>query len=150
MRRDSLERVNNVLAMADRPLTSTELRKATGLSTNTLNVALRELGAQRLHDHYPVKWIKGTGPIDSKLSSVGLADGAQVLVDQIIYDNTVERWESGRMKFGNNLLNIHIEKDSDPAKLAEQFASGASVLASISLALQQVQKDPDWYEKLVH
>jgi hypothetical protein len=150
MRKDSVQRVKDALDLSAGPLSLVDLRKSTGLSPNTLTMALSELGAKKLTDHYPFRWIKGTGQVDNTMSTVGLADGDQMLVDRLTYDNPVERWETGRMKFGNNVLGLRIDKDSDPVKLAEQFASGAAVLASISLALQNVKKDPDWYEKLVH
>lgn len=150
MRQESLQRVKDALELSAGPLRLVDLIKSTGLSPNTVTLALSQLGAQRLSTHSPVRWIKGTGQVDNVMSTIGKADGDQVLIDRVTYEDPAERWEAGRMKFVSSVQGLKIAKDADPAVLAAQFAAGAAVLAAISLALQTVQKDPDWYEKLVH
>jgi hypothetical protein len=148
MRQSSLQRVRDVLDTSAGPLTSTELRKATGLSVNTLNVALRELGARKLTEHYPTKWIKGAG--QGKLPAIGKADGDQVLVDLLVRDNWPAIWENRGQTIGSTVGALQLTSASDPKELAAQFSQAAASLASLALALQNVQNDPDWYQKLVH
>jgi hypothetical protein len=146
MRQSSLHKVRDVLDGAAGPLTLAALRAETELSANTISLALSELGAKRLGEFSPVKWIKG----ESKIPALGKTDGSQVLVELRLRENWPALWEQRGQAIGNAVAALQIGVNADPVKLASDFTEIASSLASVALAIQSVQNDPDWYQKLVH
>lgn len=142
MRKDSLDRVEKALDKG--PQTVSQLIKTTALSVQTVTQALAELGAERTNE-WPARWTKGDSA--SRIPNLGTSED-QARVDVIRDPHWVDRWDRGRLRFGNDILGLTIKPHDKPDKLARTFAEGAAILASIALHLQEVQDDPDWFAQL--
>lgn len=149
MRQYNLDAVSALLQNASKPITSSEIIAETGLSSHTVTVALGQLGAIS-NGNWPKGWIKPAPPVDAVVSIAPPGTGTvQVeLRPTMQSEDWVTRWERARPSFLQHVISLDIKKRSNPKDLAEAFAAGASVLASIGVALQEVQDDPDWYAKL--
>jgi hypothetical protein len=148
MRQISLDKVENVVRSADKPVSVGQIVAQTNLSSQTVTLALSELGAVALLGHSPKTYILTGDTASRTLPTVGVGTGKSVIVDLIEEPNWIGRWDRSRMRFGNNVLALHLNETSNPAEMAKHFAEAASALASLAYALTTVQGDPDWYEKM--
>ncbi len=149
MRHDTLRTVATTLHALG-PSTVRDLAQTAGLAYNTVKHALTELGASKLSNTFPAEWMLDLGTVDEalfqppgpKLSKTT----SSTAVDLVQSDDWVSRWDALRPKFGATISHLAIDPAADPGKLAEDFAKGASTLASIAYALRQVENLPEWFE----
>lgn len=143
MRQDSLEMVKEILDTG-KYVTIKQIREKTGLSVNTIYTALATLNARSHRDAYPVLW---TAAVDIDTTE-SIAQTKNVVLVDLDCTNIIQRWSKGRLKFGNDVMTLTVDPEDDPEELANHFAIGASILASMAVKLRSVQDKPDWYELL--
>lgn len=134
------------------PASVRTISNTAGVSYNTVKNALGPLKALPIEDRWPTEWMLDMTEVDDTLFQPAppkLSKSATTTtVDIVTVDNWVERWESTRSRFGSTIGRIKLEPDNDPSQLAEDFAKGASTLASLAHALRQVEDKPEWFELL--
>jgi len=133
------------------PRTIPDLAKRTGLAYNTVKTALERMKASPIEGSYPAKWQldgKPSAEIETATVRIGKKQDLDVTVSISTHADWIDRWNAARKTFGQSVMMMAIDHDSDPAKLSAEFAAGASSFAGLAFAIQQVQDRPDWYELL--
>lgn len=137
--------VMRMLARQGKPMTITQLSEIFNKSYNTIKRALERGGAVQVGQTHPKVF---TIPELYEPERVVGNHREVVSVKYALMQPQIPRWNENRAKFSKNLAAIHITEDDDPAKLAEQFASAAAVLASLAYDIQMSMEYVDWFEKL--
>ena len=149
MRHDTLRLVATTLQTIG-PATVRDVATTAGLAYNTVKTALMVLSAALVPNTYPAEWEIDLANVDASLFQAPgpklTKTASTTSVDLVQSDGWVPRWDALRPKFGVTISHLAIDPAVDPGKLAEDFAKGASTLASIAYALRQVENQPEWFE----
>ena len=137
--------VMRMLKRQAKPMSITQLSNAIGKSYNTVKRALELGGAVKVDGSYPMLFTVSELYTPERVIGSS-ADTVQVpFVD---HSPVVSRWNDSRKKFASALGQLEIKPDSDPDKLASDFTTAATTLASIAHAIAEAKRGPDWYAVL--
>lgn len=137
--------VMRLLNRQGKPMTISQLSAITGKSYNTVKRALSMGGAVQVEGSYPKVF---TTPDQYEPERV-VGDSYEVVrVPYVDHHPVVARWNGAREQFAANLARIEITANTDPDKLARDFAAAATTLASIAYAVGEAKRGPDWFAVL--
>lgn len=141
----TLNAVRRTMHRLNRPVRVVELVSILQKSDPTIRHALSQLGAVEDKSVWPRVW---SLPDDAHPLRIITNSDDTVTVKYSLLEPQVPRWNESRAKFARNLAAIEISPESDPALVAEQLQSAASVLASLSYDILQSMDYVDWFVKL--
>lgn len=142
MRSRSLQQIVAVLIPG--PADALKISHVTGLSYSTVRRGLDELGATRVPNTWPIEWKIDTSQIARPEPELGEGD-MRVSIPIRESDDWPQRWEAAREALAVSIAGLQITPQDDPKALAVAFQRGATSLASIAYAIDQVANRPDWY-----
>lgn len=141
MRTRSLQQIQAVLLPG--PADARKISQVTRLSYSTVRRGLEEIGAERVPDTWPVEWKIDASQVRRE-PELGKGD-MRVSIPIREYHDWPQRWEEARESLAMNIAALQITPQDDPKALAVAFQRGATSLASIAYAIDQVANRPDWY-----
>lgn len=136
-------------ALTRRSRTVAQLADHTKLARSTLSIALPRLLTEGAVDFEPGSWPRryritkdSAVTIHPRIAPLG-ADVIEVELREL--PDAIPKWNASGL---SSKLGIEISPDMEPRKLADELATGARSLASMSYALYRVSSDPEWFAKL--